>query len=242
MTGSMEIVLRTLTAFILLWLFIKIYGKQIISHKTYHLYIASITLGTIAGNLAFNIKIKFLYFVVAFVTMGFVVIILNTTALKSRTYRKWISGMPTTVIEKGQVLETNMRRMGYSFDSLSQALRHKGIFDFEEVEHALLEVNGDLSVLKKPQYRNITRNDLHILTPATMFPIELIMDGKMIKPDPGKEDYGTLLKEELTRRNISIKDVSYAVVGTNGRLYLDMYQDFPAKGTQEELAFIVKSD
>ena len=65
MSGSIEIIFRTFTAFILLWVFVQLLGKQTIAQRTYHLYIASITMGTIAGNLAFNIKIKFLYFIIA---------------------------------------------------------------------------------------------------------------------------------------------------------------------------------
>ncbi|WP_180954062.1 DUF421 domain-containing protein [Bacillus sp. M6-12] len=229
MTGSVEIIIRTLTAFVLLWLFVQIYGKQVIAQKTYHLYIASITMGTIAGNLAFNIKIRFFYFILSIVTMGLIVIILNAIALKSRKYRQWISGKPTTVIDQGLVLETNMQQMGYSLDSLTQALRQKDVFDIEEVEQAVLEVNGSLSVLKKPQYRNITAKDLHLAPQPSMIPIELIMDGKMIKQDAHNEWYIKQLNDELKRRNITISDVSYAVAGTNGKLFLDFFQDFPTQ-------------
>lgn len=149
MSEAVEIIFRTITSFISLWIFVHLLGKQTIAQRTYHLYIASITLGTIAGNLAFNIKIKFLYFIIAIIIMGTVVFMLNLLAVRNPRFGKWIAGEPATVIQKGKILEESMERMGYSLDSLEQALRGKDIFNIDEVECAILEINGSLSVLKK---------------------------------------------------------------------------------------------
>src|SRR3954447_6667958 len=127
MHESIDIIIRTLTSFILLWVFVLVLGKQTIAQKTYHLYIASITMGTIAGNLAFNIKIKFLYFIMAIIIMGTVVYILNLVAVKNPRFRKWIEGEPAILIQNGQIIEESMERMRYSIDSLKQALRGKDI-------------------------------------------------------------------------------------------------------------------
>ncbi|MEH7494732.1 DUF421 domain-containing protein, partial [Neobacillus niacini] len=171
MLESVEIIFRTFTAFILLWVFVLLLGKQTIAQKTYHLYIASITMGTIAGNLAFNIKIKFMYYIIAICIMGSIVYMLNLVAVRNHRFRKWIAGEPAILIQKGQILEDTMERMGYSLDSLKQALRGKDIFNLDDVECAILEVNGSLSVLKKTPYQNITKQDLRILPNAETVPI-----------------------------------------------------------------------
>jgi uncharacterized membrane protein YcaP (DUF421 family) len=114
MLDSVEIIFRTFTSFILLWIFVQLLGKQTIAQRTYHLYIASITMGTIAGNLAFNIKIKFLYFIIAIIIMGTIVFILNLIAVRNQRFRKWIAGEPVMLIQNGQILEESMQRMGYS--------------------------------------------------------------------------------------------------------------------------------
>jgi uncharacterized membrane protein YcaP (DUF421 family) len=146
MPGFVEIIFRTFTAFVLLWVFVHQLGKQTIAQKSYHLYIASITVGTIAGNLAFNININFRYFILSFIIMAAVVFTLNILALKNLRYRKWIAGDPTTLIERGQILEESMQRMGFSLDSLKQLLRGKGVFNIDEVEYAILEIDGSLSI------------------------------------------------------------------------------------------------
>ena len=224
MSGSVEIIFRTFTAFILLWVFVHLLGKQTIAQRTYHLYIASITMGTIAGNLAFNIKIKFLYFIISMIIMGTVVFMLNLVAVRNPRFGKWIAGEPAILIQKGQILEETMERMGYSLDSLKQGLRGKDIFNIEEVECAILEINGTLSVLKKKQYQNTIKQDL--LSSAGTVPIELVYDGKILYENLSEHTYDEeWLMAELQKRKLSPLDISYAVVGTKGNLYIDLFRN-----------------
>ncbi|MBY0146917.1 DUF421 domain-containing protein [Neobacillus niacini] len=226
MLDSVEIIFRTLTAFILLWIFVQLLGKQTIAQRTYHLYIASITMGTIAGNLAFNIKIKFLYIIIAFIMMGAVAFLLNLVSFRNQRFRKWIAGEPAMLIQKGQILEESMKQMGYSIDTLKQALRGKDIFNIDEVECAILEVNGSLSVLKKTQYQNTTKQDLRIVPTAVTVPVELVYDGNILYDNLSNYSYSEdWLMKELKKRNLAVKDISYAVVGTNGNLYIDLFRD-----------------
>lgn len=227
MPDILEVIIRTVTAFILLWIFIQILGKQTIGQTTYHLFIASITLGTIAGNLAFNIKVKFGYFIISFLVMSGIAYFLTIVALKSRTCRKWVIGEPVKIIENGKILEENMRRLKYTLDTLNYGLREKDIFNIEEVEYAILEINGTLSVLKKAAYRNVTKQDLYIAAPShEMYPIELIMDGKILEGNLVQRKLSKdWLVNELTTRGLNETDVFFAVMGTNGYLYFDLYQD-----------------
>ena len=104
------------------------------------------------------------------IIMGTVVFMLNLVAVRNPRFGKWIAGEPAILIQKGQILEESMERMGYSLDSLKQALRGKDIFNIDEVECAILEINGALSVLKKKQYQNTTKQDLPLLPPARLRP------------------------------------------------------------------------
>lgn len=223
MHGSMDIIIRTLTSFIILWVFVLVLGKQTIAQKTYHLYIASVTMGTIAGNLAFNVKIKSMYFIIASIIMGTIVFVLNLVAVRNPRFRKWIAGEPTTLIQNGQILVETMERIRYSMDSLKQALRGKDIFNIEEVDCAILESDGSLSVLKKAPYQTTTREDLTQLSSPESIPVELIYDGKIVTENMSHPRYSEKwLVKELNKRNLAITDVSYAVVGTKGNLYIDL--------------------
>lgn len=227
MADIIEVVLRTFVAFVLLMMIARILGKQTIAEMTFHDFVAAITIGALAANLAFNTNLSYWNIAISLVVFSSIALILTTIALKSRPARKLISGAPTVIIENGMILEGNMKRIKYTLDSLNQGLREKNIFDIDEVEYAVLETNGHLSVLKKPIYRNVTKLDLSILNlPPSRLPIELIMDGKIIKKNLSENQItGGWLNEELIKRNLVLSNICYAVVGTNGQLYFDLYKD-----------------
>lgn len=227
MTVTFEVILRTLSAFVLLTCIAHILGKQTISQMTYHDYIASITLGSIVGNMTFNTSIHFNNFITALVIFSAIIFIVTLISLKNRNARSLLNGEPTVVIQNGIILEKNLEKLKFTMDSLNQSLRRKDIFDIDEVEYAIIEDDGQLSVLKKPPYRNVIRKDLGINTPPqSSFPIELIMDGQIIDKN-FTENHLTKswLFTELKQRGLTLTDVSYCVQGTHGQLYFDLYKD-----------------
>jgi uncharacterized membrane protein YcaP (DUF421 family) len=226
MEDIIHTIIRTAISFILLMLLTFFVGKQINSHRNYFNFALSITLGSFVANMAFDINIKFLPMLFSFFTLVVIYYLLTITSFKSRLLRKWISGEPIVVIEKGKILESNMRKIKYSLDDLNRQLRELGIFDIEEVEYALLEVSGNLSVLKKEKYQNVTKNDLSLKhNSAVSLPIEIVMDGKIIEKNVTQKYSMNWIKQELKKRNLNIDEIQYAVIGTNGQLYIDLYKD-----------------
>lgn len=131
------------------------------------------------------------------------------------------------LIQNGKILESNMRKMRYTLDYLNQQLREKEIFNIEEVLFAILETNGQLTVLRKPQFRHVTKQDLMIaVNQEHRLPIELIMDGEIIEYNL-KQNRLTVswLLEELRKRDIKVKETVYAVLLGNGDIYVDQYKD-----------------
>ncbi|QGQ45579.1 DUF421 domain-containing protein [Metabacillus sediminilitoris] len=227
MVGTFEVIIRTLAAFVLLICIAHLLGKQTISQMTYHDFIASITLGSIAGNLTFNTSIRFSNFITALIIFSTIIFLATLVSLKNRNARAFLNGEPTVVIQDGKILEKNMGKLKFTIDSLNQALRGKEIFDIDEVEYAIVEAGGHLSVLKKPPHRNVTKKDLGIFTPTqSAFPIELIMDGQIIDKNFTQNHLTkSWLFTELDQRGLTLPDVSYCVRGTNGQLYFDLYKD-----------------
>jgi uncharacterized membrane protein YcaP (DUF421 family) len=226
MQEYIDIFIRTITALIILLVIARILGKQTISNMTFHDFVTGITLGAIAANLAFNEKILVWYLILSLIVVTITSYMLSIIAIKSRKLRKWISGSPTVMIEDGNILEGNMKKVRYTIDSLNQSLREKEIFNIEEVEYALLEDNGKLSVLKKDEYRNVTKKDLKIISNTAFFPVELIMDGEIIKENLERNGLEKeWLVKELKSRGKKISDVFYAVRGTRQQIVFDYYVD-----------------
>lgn len=235
MQDYIEITLRAMIAILMLLLIAKILGKQTVSNLTFHDFVTGIILGSLAANLAFNKQLKSSYMIVALIVIAVTSYLLSLLAIKSRKLRSWISGTPTVLIENGKILDENMKKIRYSLDSLDQALREKEIFDLEVVEYAVLEDNGILSILKKQEYQYVTRKDLKLLSAPQSFPVELIMDGKLIE-DNLKENGLTKewLENELRRMGKEISDVFYGVRGTQQQLVFDYYEDGIKKSIDKE--------
>ncbi|MFP3123626.1 DUF421 domain-containing protein [Ectobacillus funiculus] len=221
-----ETILRTIAIFILLMVITNLQGKQLSAHTLYYNLALWITLGSIAGNAAFNTNLAFFPMVISVMTICLLAYVFSFVSLKNRRLRKWISGYPTMIIEKGLLLDENMKKMKYSLDDLNEGLRQKDIFNIEEVEYALLESNGALSVLKKEQYRPLTKQDLSLQTSqGADMPIEFIMDGEIIHKNLNYPYTMDWLLAELKKRNTTVEDTYYVVKGTNGKLYIDLYKD-----------------
>ncbi|MGG2025871.1 DUF421 domain-containing protein [Gottfriedia sp. S16(2024)] len=227
MVGTLEVIIRTFSAFVLLVCITHLLGKQTISKMTYHDYITSITLGSIAGNLTFNTSIRFSNYLTALIIFSAFLFLATLVSLKNRNARALFNGEPTVVIQDGKILEKNLEKLRVTMDSLNQALRRRDIFDIDEVEYAIFEPDGHLSILKKPSHRFVTKEDLGIISPShSDFPIEIIMDGELINKNITQNHLTTdWLNTELEQRGLILADVSYCVRGTNGQLYFDLYKD-----------------
>lgn len=223
----LDTIFRSTIAFALIMLITRILGKHTVARMTYHDFVASITLGAITANLAFNTSLKTWQLIVSFLTFSGIAYVIAFVTLKSRQTRKWFAGKPTIVIENGKILEQNLRKIKFSLDALTQELREKDIFDPEEVEYAVLELNGRLSVLKKAEYLPVIRKDLQLPNQAKkQFPIELIMDGQIMTENLKLTGLSSeWLSKQLKQWGVTAQEVCYAVKGTNGNVFYDLYKD-----------------
>ncbi|MCM2979908.1 YdfS [Niallia circulans] len=227
MPEHIEVIIRSITSFGLLLIGARILGKQTISQMTIFDFVATISMGAISANLAFNTSIKVHHTIIAFSIYVIVIFLIAILSLKNRKARKFLAGDPTIVIQNGKVLEKNMNKMRYTIDYLNQQLREKDVFNVEEVLFAIIETNGSMTVLKKPQYRSVTRQDLMVqVLPEHRLPIELIMDGEIIKENLEQNNLSdSWLQSELRKRNVTKNEVVYAVLAANGNIYIDTFTD-----------------
>ena len=227
----MEILLtffiRSIAAIVLMLLLTRFVGRHMISQMTNYHFIAAITIGSIIGNMVFNININFYHFILSFIIFSSIILLLTILAVKSQRLNRLISGNPTTIIKDGKILEHNMKKIKYTFDMLKQGLRQNGVFNIEEVKYAVLEPNGKLSIMKKPEVQPINKSDLAI-SPVDSFPvpIELIIEGKIMSDNLKKHNLShDWLEKEIIKKCATLSDISYGVMGTNGHLYFDFYVD-----------------
>lgn len=236
METIIETVGRAFLAFAIMMLITRTLGKQTIAQMTYHDFVAAITLGALTANLAFNTQMKIGQLIAALLTFTGIAYLLVYLSLKNRTLRKWFSGQPTVLIQDGKILENNLRNQKVTLDTLNQELREKNIFNIEEVQYAVLEVNGKVSVLRKPDYLPVIHKDLK-LKPGTRqsFPVELIMDGEIICDNLEQNGLTSeWLMNQVKKKGLSLAEVSYAVRTSSGKIYVDRYEDHITKPIDKE--------
>lgn len=221
------ILIRSFSAFVILMLIARLLGKQTLSNMNFHEFVTAVILGAMAANFAFNEKIQVVHLLIALSVFTITSFVLSKLFLKFRNFKMWTEGTPTVLIEGGEILENNLKKNNMTMDSLNQQLRQKEIFNIEEVDYALLEINGKLSVQKKKELQTVTLKDLKLnISNANQFPVELIIDGQILQ---GNLDSNHIpqswLTSQLKKQGKKVEDVFYAVKSSNGQLFLDAYKD-----------------
>ncbi len=222
----LQAVSHSLVVFIMLVILFRFIGKKFLAQMTFFDFVTGITIGTIGGAYV-TTEVKGSYVLVGPVILTLLVVITGYLTLKSVPARKLIEGEPLVMIQNGKILENNMRKMRYNLDDLMMQLREKDIFDLGEVEFAVLETHGQLSVLKKSQHLPLTPEDLNKSTSYKGISSEIIRDGKIVEQNLKQNNLThEWLYNELSSRKINnIRDVFLATLSTDGNLYVDLRED-----------------
>jgi uncharacterized membrane protein YcaP (DUF421 family) len=221
------VVVRSLVAYYFLVIMTRLLGKKVISQLNFFDFIVGITIGSIAATASTDPELPLILPLTAVAVWVASAIFNNYLSLKSMTFRKWTEGEASLVVYQGKLLERNMARIRYNADDLMAQLRNKGVFSLEEVEYALLETDGHLSVLQKASSQPLTPRHLGLEVPREQLPVVVISEGKII-PHRLKEVKMTRgwLEEMLRREGVDdLTQVVLAQVDTEGRLYVDLVDD-----------------
>jgi uncharacterized membrane protein YcaP (DUF421 family) len=221
-----EVLWKSMVVYFLLIVLTRLIGKKLLSQMTFFDFVVGITLGTIAGAFI-TIAIPGFWVLLSPVILTIAVILTGLATLNSIRLRKLIEGEPVVIIQNGKILEHNMRKLRYHLDDLEMQLRERDIFDFNQVEFAVLEPHGQLSVQKKSQYRPLTPSDVKAGTKYEGLATEIIKDGRVFEQNLAQNhlDFNWLYRE-LRRNNIAdVREVLYANLNTGGTLYIDRYDD-----------------
>jgi len=202
----------------------RLLGKKQMSQMTYFNYITGITIGSLTANIISTSSESITDEITGLLWWVFLVLLIAYITLKSSKLRIIIDGQPTILIRKGKLLKNTLKSTRLNLDDLSMMLRTKDIFSIADVDYAILEPNGQITVLKKQAQLNVTRADINIPTVDPVYlPSEIITDGKVVKRN--LEEFGLTydwLKSQLKTMGIdNIEDVFYAEILGDGKLYVD---------------------
>ncbi len=227
MNEGLVVVVRSIIGFFTLLILARVLGKQQISQLTFFDYVLGITIGSIAATLSVDLSSRAWPHWVGLMVWAIIVWALQWLTLKNRPAAKYIVGEPTVVIMNGQIMEDAMRSIRYTLADLLEQLRDKGVFDLKQVGFAVVETDGKISVLLKPEFLPATPKDLNLTTQSSGLSTELIYDGLIIDENLKQANVDRIwLEKELKKKGINqISEVFLATIDASGNLYLDNYKD-----------------
>lgn len=220
-------VLRAAILFGILLVGTRLMGKKLLRAITVFDFIIGITIGSMAGDLTLNLDQPLAPRLAGLVAWIALAIAMHFAGLKSRWFAKLTHGEPVILIHNGKILEDKLAFTTLTTDDLMAMLREKGFFDLNEIEFALLEPNGQLSVQPRSQARPVTRQDLGLSTQYEGVATEVVYEGRILEGNLKRFglDRDWLL-DKLRQQGIQdVKEVFYAALDTRGNLYIDRYRD-----------------
>lgn len=213
---------RTLILYILVVLALRLMGKRQIGQLQPSELVIAMMLSELASIPVENVSTPLLTGVIPIITLIFAEMTFSYMTLKNRKLRKFLSGSPTILIAKGQILEKEMERLRFNIDDLMEELRSSGYPNILEVEYAIIESNGNLSVIPKSNKRPLTPEDMGINPQYEGIPYLLISDGTINSDAMQNAGVGIeWLLSHLNEFDIhNIEDVFIATVDSSGNFFV----------------------
>ena len=148
-TNIGSVTFRALISLLTLFIVTKILGKKQVSELSLFDYVIGISIGNFAAEMTINLDSPEVNGIWAVIIFGIVAYMVSWLTMKSMTLRKIIMGTPTIIIKDGIILKDNMKKVHLDVNELLEECRIKGYFDISEVSCAIMEVNGEISILPK---------------------------------------------------------------------------------------------
>lgn len=218
-----EILLVVLTSLLSLagmFLVTRLGGKRQIAQMSPFDYLNSITIGSIAAELATNLE-QWYRPLTALILYGAATCLVHLAACKSIAMRSFFSGRSMILMQNGTIYKENLLRGSIDLNEFLAQARIAGYFDVREIESALLETNGQISFLPKSKNRPLTPDDMQLdPQPASLW-YDLVLDGRLMEDNLKASGRDVKwLTTQLERCNIGQRsEVFYAACDQSGNFF-----------------------
>lgn len=224
----MNSTVRILLSFFILWFGLRVLGKKQIGELSIYNVATIAAVGEMASSLATDMRDNPFDFIFPLLGYFCLTYLMTYFSLKSQFARKVFEGSPTIVISNGKILEQNLKSLRLSIDNLFIKLREEKVFNLKEIEFAIMEPDGKLSILLKPLYQTVTAENLHLTTQYKGLPTILVREGKF--EEESLKSLGVTkswLMTQLHAQNVGeVSEVFLAQLDTSGQLYIDLMTDW----------------
>ncbi len=217
----LTIFIRTIIIYIILTVLMRIMGKRQLGELDIGELVITILLSEIATTPITNPERSLFEAIVPTVTLASLEIISSALILKAPALKSLLSSKPAVIVARGIINYKMMKKVRISLEELISQVRQNGIYDLREVDYAILEENGRMSVIPKNANRQPDKSDLNVPSPDTGIMHLVISDGsvnmhslRIIKKDRA------WLEKKLARLGVAIADIFCMTVDDGGKIFV----------------------
>ncbi|OZM57832.1 hypothetical protein CIB95_05590 [Lottiidibacillus patelloidae] len=216
------ILVRTIVLYAIIVFVFRVMGKREIGQLGIVDFVVSIMIAELAVISIEDPKTPMLQSLIPIFLLLIIQVSLAIVSLKSEKFREIVDNKPSVLIKNGKIDENEMKKQRYNFDDLLVQLREKDVAKVSDVEFAILEPSGKLSVIEKNKGNNKQRKN--VLYPQLRLPLAIILDGKVQEDHLGKINKSEFwLRQELRKLGFKeIKKISFCTIDENGTFFVDL--------------------
>lgn len=217
----LKVILTALLSAVVLFITAKTMGHKQIAQLDFFDYITGITIGSIAAELATELEDPWKP-LIAIAVYGLVSVTLSIITSKAPRLRKYINGTPTIVMNNGKLYRNNMKKAKLDLSEFMVLLRQQGYFNLNDIQTAIFEYNGKLTVLPVSGKRPVNPADLNLTPPEEYICTEIIIDGRILEENLKRKGLDlTWLQKQLEAQGYkNAKDIFLGVCDDNNKLSL----------------------
>ena len=216
----MLVFVRSIFLYIVVLIVMRFMGKREISQLQPFELVISIMIADLATTPMSETGVPILYGIIPILGLLMMHIIISVLNIKSIRIREIICGKPRILMYRGKIDEKAMIKENFTINELQERLRVNGIFNLEDVEYAILETSGQITVIPKPNKRGTTPEDFGIEPEYVGISYDLVIDGKVMTENLVKlgKDY-RWLKRQIAKFNMRPEEALVVVLSANGSIF-----------------------
>ena len=233
MNECLNIAIRTIIIAIIIFLLTKLLGKKQISQLSFFDYIVGITIGSTVADIALDIEKNFMGGIVSLLIFVIIDYFISMITMKNIKARRFLIGVPTVLVEKGKIIESGLKKCKLDVNELLAEARVEGYFDIDEIDYALMEINGAISFLPKDKDKAVTKKDMKVKLEKSGLTVNAIIDGEYM-PNNMKaigKDKNWLDHELKVQGYEDYDDILLATIDTNYKVNIYRKGVKPDKNT-----------
>ena len=211
---------RSIVLYILVLIVMRLMGKREIGQlQPFELAIA-IMIADLASIPMTEIGIPIYYGIVPILGLLMMHMFISFLNMKSIKAREILCGRPSILIYRGKIIEQELKKQRFTINELEERLRGNNVFNIGDVEYAILETSGQVTVIQKPEKRNVTPEDLNITPDYEGIPYDLVVDGKVMTENLKElgKNY-KWLEKQTEKFNIKPEEALIVTLDAKGQIY-----------------------